>query len=94
MELLPCPFCWSIELTEKGSFIYCHGCLCTALKIRWNTRHSPWISVKDKLPKKDGRYLVQEKHYSKWIGVMSMRNGVFESEITNWMPLPSPPESK
>lgn len=50
MKLLPCPFCGSTELEETECFIQCHGCLCESLKIRWNTRHTSWISVKDRLP--------------------------------------------
>lgn len=53
-----------------------------------------WISAKERLPEKDGRYLIVEKHFSKWVGVSSMRNGRFDFEITHWMPLPSPPEQE
>jgi hypothetical protein len=51
-----------------------------------------WISVKDRLPEADGRYLVIEKHYSNWMGVSSMRQGTFDIPITHWMPLPEPPK--
>ena len=49
---------------------------------------SEWISVKDRLLEKDGRYLVVEKHTNKWIGVASKRNGEFDFPVTHWMPLP------
>ena len=50
-----------------------------------------WISVKDRLPDEDGRYLVCENHMYKWVGVCSMRNGEFEMSVSYWMPLPEPP---
>lgn len=51
-----------------------------------------WISVKDTLPENDGRYLVVENHLYKWIGVSSMRDGVFDLAITHWMFLPEEPK--
>lgn len=51
-----------------------------------------WISVKDRLPDKDGRYLVVEDYSSKWVGVCSMRNGKFDTDISHWMELPHAPE--
>ncbi len=51
-----------------------------------------WISVKDRMPDKDGRYLVVEDHHGLWVGVSSMRNGSFDMEVKWWMPLPEPPE--
>ena len=51
-----------------------------------------WISIKDRLPEKDGRYLVVEKHSYQWVGVSTMRDGKFDMPITHWMPLPAPPK--
>jgi Protein of unknown function (DUF551). len=51
-----------------------------------------WISVKDRLPETDGRYLVVENNSYRWIGVSSMRKGIFDMPITHWMPLPLAPE--
>ena len=51
-----------------------------------------WISAKDKLPDKDGRYLVVEDHSYKWIGVCAMRDGKFDMKIKYWMYLPEAPE--
>lgn len=53
-----------------------------------------WISAKDRLPEKDGRYLVVEKHMSNWVGVSSMRLGKFDVEITHWIDLPIAPGEK
>lgn len=53
-----------------------------------------WISVKDRLPEKDGRYLVVEDHHLNWVGVSSMRGGKFDMTIMHWMELPLSPESK
>lgn len=53
-----------------------------------------WISVKDRMPTENGRYLVVERHLYKWVGVSTMRNGKFDMPITYWMPLPEPPEKE
>ncbi len=53
---------------------------------------SEWISIKDKQPERDGRYLVVEEHWSHWIGVDSMVDGKFNMPISHWMPLPEPPK--
>jgi hypothetical protein len=51
-----------------------------------------WISTKDRLPDKDGRYLVCENYNRMlWIGVGALRNGKFESVTTHWMELPEKP---
>lgn len=53
-----------------------------------------WISIKDKMPEADGRYLVCEKSQSgyKWVGVSSLRKGYWDcSMTTHWMALPAPP---
>jgi hypothetical protein len=53
-----------------------------------------WIFVKNKMPEKDGRYLVVENHHGMWVGVSVMRNGRFDMPITHWMPLPDPPQEE
>lgn len=55
-------------------------------------KQSIWIKAADRMPEEDGRYLVTENHSYKWVGVCSMRNGVFDMGITHWMPLPGAPE--
>ncbi len=51
-----------------------------------------WINLKDKLPEKDGRYLVVESLLYRWVGVASLREGKFDTEILYWMPLPEAPK--
>ncbi len=52
---------------------------------------SEWISIKDRMPEKDGRYLVYEYQYG-WIGVSSVRKGKFDDvAATHWMQLPPKP---
>lgn len=55
---------------------------------------SEWISVRDKLPEKDGRYLVYipkciffSVFYAK-----AAEPHFYECNATHWMPLPEPPE--
>ncbi len=51
-----------------------------------------WISTKEKMPVKDGRYLIYEPRYN-WTGVSSLRNGVFDdTTASHWMELPGKPE--
>jgi hypothetical protein len=53
-----------------------------------------WISVKEKLPDKEGRYFVYvPSPPCPWMGVSSLRNGKFDdTTASHWMPLPSQPE--
>jgi len=54
-----------------------------------------WISVKDKMPDKDDRYLVYVQYQTcgDWIGVSSLRNGEFDDRLaTHWMDLPEAPQ--
>lgn len=59
-----------------------------------------WISVKDRLPEKNGRYLVCVPYSScPWVGVSSYRTHNFSGEkcfddetATHWMILPDPPK--
>jgi hypothetical protein len=53
-----------------------------------------WISCKEKMPEKDGRYLVVEvfiNHH--WVGVSSLRGGKWDCVKTEWWAeLPTAPE--
>jgi len=52
-----------------------------------------WISIKDKLPENDGRYLVCTEFWSRWVGVSSLRNGKWDdTKVSHWMNLPEPPK--
>lgn len=53
-----------------------------------------WIDAKQRLPEKNGRYLVVEDHNYKWIGISSMRQGKFDMPITHWQPIPELPENE
>jgi hypothetical protein len=51
-----------------------------------------WISLKDRSPDIDGRYIVHEEGYGGWVGVCSLRNGKWDSHsVTHWMHLPEKP---
>lgn len=112
MELLPCPFCGSNKLyiTDSGSpiFVICKNCQCEVEKNIWNTRHYPWISVKDSLPENNQFCLVYYNplniddndmgiginRYSTINAWLLKETYAYECGITHWMPLPSPPEEK
>lgn len=66
---------------------------------------SEWISCKDRLPDKRGRYLVLEDDKwlqnmddkdidkTKWIRIV-FYDGDFPITVSHWIPLPEPPEEK
>lgn len=107
MELLPCPFCGSNELKEysdsmneyykiESNFVSCK-CGSRNYKSKWNTRHSTWISVKDRLPNKDETVLCFGKYHN--IGFYDYDDEIWREEgeyveitVTHWQPLPQSPK--
>ena len=64
-----------------------------------------WISVKDRLPEENGRYLTANKRYDDKIGVFDLWfdggfwyiddvDDMFDYEVTHWMPMPHPPKGE
>ncbi len=67
---------------------------------------SEWIDVNERLPKKDGRYIVHTRNLT---GYAPLENNIFvavfafddfafkgweDNEVTHWKPLPKPPKQK
>ncbi len=60
-----------------------------------------WIPVSERLPKRDGFYLVLENvnqvagyyHWCKQFGWNTDGGRINIQSVTHWMPLPTPPES-
>lgn len=112
MELLPCPFCGSINLGQTeyrySSEIYCQVCNGSCDSDKWNTRHSPWISVKDKLPDTDYviGYALSEYASNWYVGMLryslTLINCPFWDDssnshprkVTHWQPFPQPPKEQ
>jgi len=112
MELLPCPFCGSKNIklhqqhwhmNRKSQCCDCHSESTYDEKegiTTWNTRHSPWISVKDRLPNGDKKILVYCNGIGEIIVFYNLIDKVFMDElniyiaVTHWMPLPQPPKEK
>ncbi len=89
MDILPCQLCGCEIILNYGEF-YDHPFTCQLVF----KNISPWISVKDRLPEKDGRYLVIEDHHSRWIGIDKFQDGKFTMKVTHWMTLPKLQEVK
>ena len=69
-----------------------------------------WISVKDRLPEKYGRYLaltpsrLKGKEYDEWLIYYLPQSGFYDTDpewgdiemddVTHWMPLPQPPKGE
>ena len=64
-----------------------------------------WISVKDRLPGENGRYLTANKRYDDKIDVFDLwfdggfwyiddEDDMFDFEVTHWMPMPQPPKGE
>lgn len=48
-----------------------------------------WVKASERMPEKDGRYLVTEYHPNyKWVGVASVRQGKFDMDVLAWQELP------
>lgn len=109
MEILPCPFCGShdIDYNENAQIIICGICNNNHNKgmsmiEKWNTRHSPWISVKDRLPENNEWILAfnGKDNCVCWIDIgnndylfmYGMGSQCQFRNVTHWMPLPSPPK--
>lgn len=107
IEVLPCPFCGSndIDFNEDAQAIVCNGCMTDYNKgmsvlEKWNTRHSPWILVKDRLPENESRVFCWENgslYDSFFINgnfkLLENPYGLFSiPNVTHWLPLPTRPK--
>ena len=53
---------------------------------------SEWIRTEERMPEKDGRYLVVEDHFPYWVGISSLRYGKFDCAVSYWQELPPTPK--
>lgn len=56
-----------------------------------------WVSVEERLPENDGRYLVCNQPYkAQWVMIQEYwrDSGWSGSSVTHWMPLPEPPKEE
>ena len=101
---------------ELGTIVVCNDCGASAKSIvDWNTRPiedalnariseleaaQRWIPVSERLPERDGFYLVLENvnqvagyyHWCKVFGWNTDGGRTNIQSVTHWMPLPEPPE--
>jgi hypothetical protein len=86
------------DMVENGcGQVNCVTHLTLSLHKAGYRKQSGWISVKERLPEKAGRYLVYGivgdmplicgAHYDKY-------NGFGDDDFTHWMPLPEPPKGE
>ena len=77
-----------------------------AAKLVWEKEHQ-WISVTERLPEKDGKYLCTVKSFShynskqyRYVDVLVFQDycffefGLGTERVTHWMPLPEPPKEE
>lgn len=66
-------------------------------------RVQDWISVKDRLPEKEGRYLCVKQIGKSGAVYVQVMNGdsygfslehIYHDDVTHWMPLPQPPKGE
>lgn len=82
---------------EECDATTCAHCAAEALYDAGYRKQSEWISVEERLPKEDGKYIVhnrsgmvfQAKYYSSPKTWGMVDKGV---NITHWMPMPEPPK--
>lgn len=63
---------------------------------RWQAKQSPWISVEERLPEKDGLRVwvkssllnYQPLVYSKGKFYARLSDGAYDGGVTHWMPIP------
>lgn len=60
-----------------------------------------WVSVKDRLPEKNGDYITYDRDGTVWPHFFTASSKVWEDAlgfstelVTHWMPLPEPPEEE
>jgi Lar family restriction alleviation protein len=117
-ELKPCPFCDSegilksiiTDYNETHYFVFCRCCAAKggwdfnkkgAIKL-WNTRHSQWISVEDRLPEINQYVdifignveLLEEDFFGKHFYDETTDTVYYLTEVTHWMPKPQPPKEE
>ena len=64
--------------------------------IEWQAKQSPWISVEDRFPEKDGLRVwvksgcLNEQPLVYWKGKFYARlsDGCYDGSVTHWMPIP------
>jgi hypothetical protein len=74
---------------------------CPNCGYQWHKLSNDWISVEDRLPKENGRYLIMTVFKNTPVRYTSYKKEIDypwawfgEGEVTHWMPLPEPPESE
>jgi ribosomal protein S27AE len=66
-ENKPCPYCGGTNLDEfddiidnTGWWVHCGKCGAQAPLDKWNRRVMQWVPVAERLPEKDGYYIVKK----------------------------------
>lgn len=64
----------------------------------WNRRPQTishdWVNAKERLPEKEGRYLIIEDHHYNWVGMSEFKDGKFNLSVNYWVRPPELPEDK
>lgn len=89
-----CATCPACAVCEDDAFPIAASCEEMREIVSVVRRHfGEWISVKDKLPEKNGGVIVRVENGSIYSSVYAVKGG-FRCAATHWMPLPEPPEGE
>lgn len=91
------------EVRCPGCFVEVEGNVHKEADVKWNTRASGWISVKDRLPESPREVLVWIPNAGMYIGYFNSRPeyqywmkglGEYIPDPSHWRPLPELPEEE
>lgn len=100
-EMHICTMCGHFDHKTEGNIVYGNKQCGEIVGFPFCGKFTPWIAVTERLPEKEGSYLVCSKtgkvytsHYyteKKWSEWYTRKAEWSHPNVTHWMPLPNPP---
>lgn len=90
-DLKPCPFCGSFtDLEPEDTRVKCYSCGASNWREQWNTRVSPWRSLKDDPPRLAMRVILRAPALFRIHIASDSSNAEFLGKgYDSWMEVPS-----